>query len=153
MQYWEDIAIGATQSFGCYEVTREEVLAFAQQYDPQRFHLDDEAAARTHFGRLSASGWHTTAMTMRMIVDNMDGQEDQASLGAAGIEEIKWIRPVFPGDTLRVETEVLDKGPWPGRPTIGWMRALNTVFNQDDKPVMTMIPKVLIQRREAASEA
>ena len=80
MLYYEDIEIGTRQSFGSYAVTREEVIEFAARFDPQPFHLDDDAAAATHFGRLSASGWHTCAMTMRMLVDNMRDVE-QAHLG------------------------------------------------------------------------
>jgi acyl dehydratase len=151
MTYYEDLQIGAKNSFGSYRVTREEALEFAEKYDPQAFHLDDEAAASTHFGRLSCSGWHTAAMTMRMIVDNLDETANTRSLGAAGIDDLRWIRPVFPGDTLRVETEIVDKAPWPGRPEMGVFRSKTMVFNQDDKPVMSYIAKVLMQRREAAS--
>lgn len=81
LNYYEDIEIGRRQSFGHYDVTREEVLEFANKYDPQAFHLDDEAAAKTHFGRISASGWHTCAMTMAMMVENMKNSK-QAGLGS-----------------------------------------------------------------------
>jgi acyl dehydratase len=102
MRYFEDLNIGETASFGSYHVTREEVLAFAQRYDPQPFHLSDEAAAKTHFGRMSASGWHSCAMSMSMLVAHMK-EHPQASLGAAGIDELRWLKPVHPGDTLRCE--------------------------------------------------
>src|SRR3712207_7552247 len=92
MQYWEDLAVGQKASFGSYEVTREEVLEFARKYDPQPFHLSDEAAAQTHFGRLAASGWHTCAMTMAMIVENL-GKGPQAGLGSPGVEDRKSTRP------------------------------------------------------------
>jgi len=108
MQYFEDIVPGTKQAFGAYPVTREEVMAFAKAYDPQPFHLSDEAAATTHFGRLSASGWHTCAMTMAMLVANLEANE-QAGLGSPGIEDLQWLKPVYPGDTLRCETEILDK--------------------------------------------
>ena len=108
MQYFEDMEVGTKSSFGHYEVTREEVLEFASKYDPQPFHLDDEAAAQTFFGRLSASGWHTCAMTMRMIVDQFR-HEKTASIGSPGIDELRWLKPVYPGDTLRMETELIEK--------------------------------------------
>ena len=93
MQYFEDIAVGAKSSFGNYPVTREEVVAFAQKYDPQPFHLSDEAAAGTHFGRLSASGWHTCAMVMSMVVENLKNHR-QAGLGSPGVDELRWLKPV-----------------------------------------------------------
>ena len=108
MQYFEDIPVGQKHAFGSYAVTCEEVLEFAHKYDPQPFHLDDEAAAKTHFGRLSASGWHTCAMVMAMLVGNLTGRK-QAGLGSPGVDELRWLKPVFPGDTLRVETEVFEK--------------------------------------------
>src|ERR1700755_1490078 len=115
LQYFEDLVVGSKASFGHYEVTRDEVVEFAGKYDPQPFHLSDEAAAETFFGRLSASGWHTAAMTMRMAVDNMHANR-QAGLGSPGIDELKWLRPVYPGDTLRCETELLDKRLSASRP-------------------------------------
>jgi acyl dehydratase len=148
MQYFEDIEIGRTASFGRYEVTRDEVTAFARQYDPQPFHLSDEAAAETYFGRLSASGWHTCAMTMAMYVEWMKANP-QASLGAAGIDELRWLKPVFPGDTLRCENELLEKKASEKRPEMGSTRARMTTFNQHDEPVMTFIARGLIARRPA----
>lgn len=146
MKYFEDIEIGSRTSFGRYEVTREEVIEFASKYDPQPFHLSDEAAAQTYFGRLSASGWHSCAMTMRMLVENMKG-EKSAGLGSPGVDEIRWLRPVYPGDTLRVETEIVDKTPSKSRPDMGSFRSLVTIFNQDDEPVMTMKSIGLIRKR------
>lgn len=108
MQYFEDIAVGTVSRFGSYQVTREEVMEFAGRYDPQPFHLSDEAAAQTHFGRLSASGWHTCAMVMSMIVANLKVNR-QAGLGSPGVDELRWLKPVYPGDTLRCETEVIEK--------------------------------------------
>ena len=146
MQYWEDIEVGSRSSFGHYEVTRDEVLAFASNYDPQPFHLSDEAAAQTYFGRLSASGWHTCAMLMRMIVDNMANSR-QAGLGSPGVDELRWLKPVYPGDTLRAESEVLDKTPSRSRADMGSYRARTTVFNQADEPVMSLVSIGLIRRR------
>lgn len=147
MKYFEDIEIGAKTGFGDYTVTREEVMDFAAKYDPQPFHLDDEAAAATHFGRLSASGWHTCAMTMRMLVDNMS-KAQQAGLGSPGVDELKWKRPVYPGDRLRCETEVIDKRRSKSRPEMGLFKSRIQVFNQDDIVVLEMISNGLIRVRD-----
>jgi acyl dehydratase len=148
VQYLEDLAVGATRGFGHYEVTREEVLAFAAKYDPQDFHLSDEAAARTHFGRLAASGWHTCAMTMAMIVEDIKAHR-QAGLGSPGVDELRWLKPVFPGDTLRCEAEVLEVTPSRSKPDIGSFRSRVTTFNQHDEPVLRFTSIVLIRRRPA----
>jgi acyl dehydratase len=137
MLYLEDMKVGQKASFGNYRVTRDEVIDFASKYDPQPFHLDDDAAAKTHFGRLSASGWHTAAMTMSMLVENLKNAK-QAGLGSPGLDELRWLKPVYPGDTLRVETELTDVRPSRSRPEMGSIHSLVTVFNQDDVPVMTM---------------
>ena len=146
MQYFEDIEVGRRQAFGRYEVTRDEVIAFAAKYDPQPFHLSEQAAAETFFGRLSASGWHTCAMTMAMLVENMRGQE-QAGLGSPGIDELRWLKPVYPGDTLRCESEVIEKRPSASRPEMGLYKSRLTVFNQHDVAVMTMVSNGLIRTR------
>ena len=146
MQYFEDIAVGATARFGAYQVTREEVMDFARKYDPQPFHLDDEAAAKTHFGRLSASGWHTCAMVMSMVVANLS-QNRQAGLGSPGIDELRWLKPVYPGDTLSCETEVLEKRVSASRPEMGLFKSRMTVRNQDDVAVMTMVSNGMIATR------
>jgi acyl dehydratase len=146
MQYFEDLAVGARSSFGRYEVTREEVLEFARKYDPQPFHLDDAEAARTHFGRLAASGWHTCAMTMAMIVENITANA-QAGLGSPGVDELRWLKPVFPGDTLRCETQILEATPSRSKPAIGSYRSRVTTFNQHDEPVLRFTSIVLIRRR------
>jgi acyl dehydratase len=146
MLYFEDIEPGTKSAFGRYEVTREEVLEFAAKYDPQPFHLSDEAAAQTHFGRIAASGWHTCAMMMRMLVENMS-EVQQAGLGSPGQNELRWLKPVYPGDVLRVETEVLDKTPSRSKPDMGSFQSRMTVFNQHDEPVMTTVAIGLIRRR------
>ncbi len=147
MRYWEDIAVGDRKAFGRYEVARDEVLDFARKYDPQGFHLSDEEAAKTHFGRLAASGWHTTAMMMAMTVANMVHEEPSAGLGAAGIDELRWLKPVFPGDVLRCETEIIDKRASNSRPEMGSTRSRTTVFNQHDVPVLSLIALGLWRRR------
>ncbi|MCP3735180.1 MaoC family dehydratase [Sphingomonas sp. RP10(2022)] len=147
MQYFEDIEVGSKASFGDYAVTRDEVVAFAGQYDPQPFHLSDEAAAGTYFGRLSASGWHTCAMTMAMLVAHMKVHA-QASLGSPGIDELRWLKPVYPGDRLRCETEVLETRRSASRPEMGIIKSRMAVFNQDDVMVMTFVSNGLIATRE-----
>jgi acyl dehydratase len=122
------------------------VVAFASRYDAQPFHLSDEAAAATHFGRLSASGWHTCAMTMAMVVEDMKA-EAHAGLGSPGIDELRWRKPVYPGDTLRCETELLDKTRSRSRPEMGSFRRSMTVLNQLGEVVMTFVSIGLIQVR------
>ncbi len=148
MLYFEDLEPGTIASFGRYEVTRAEVIEFATKYDPQPFHLSDEAAAQTHFGRISASGWHTCAMIMRMLVDNMTARQ-HAGLGSPGLDELRWLRPVYPGDVLRVESELLDKTPSRSRPEMGSFRSAIRVFNQDDMLVATMKSIGLTRVRDA----
>ena len=146
MRYFEDLVVGGRASFGDYAVTREEVLDFARRYDPQPFHLDDDAAAATHFGRLAASGWHTAAMTMAMLVAQM-GRTAEASLGSPGLDELKWLRPVYPGDRLRVETELLEKLLSASRPGLGLTKSRTTTFNQDGVAVMTFVANGMIRTR------
>jgi acyl dehydratase len=149
MIYFEDLEVGAETHFGTYEVTREEVLDFARKYDPQPFHLSDEAAAKTHFGRIAASGWHTAAMTMAVIARHVVKHE-QAGLGSPGIDELRWTKPVYPGDTLTVRGEILEKTPSRSKPEIGSFRTRTTVTNQDGDTVMTFVSIVLIRRRPEA---
>lgn len=151
MIYFEDLEVGRTSDFGSYEVTREEVLEFARKYDPQPFHLSDEAAAKTHFRRLAASGWHTCAMTMAVIVDySTNGRgEPQAGLGSPGVDDLRWLKPVYPGDTLHVSGQIIEKTPSRSRPDLGSFRTKTTVTNQDGVPVLTFTSIVLIQRRPA----
>ncbi|MBS0478904.1 MAG: MaoC family dehydratase [Proteobacteria bacterium] len=148
MRYYEDLEVGSKASFGSYDVTREEVVEFASKYDPQPFHLSDEAAAETFFGRLSASGWHTAAMAMRMTVDHFR-EHRQAGLGSPGIDELKWLRPVYPGDTLRCESELLEKRLSASRPGMGITTGRTTVFNQRGEPVMTFVANGLIRTKPA----
>lgn len=147
MLFYEDIEVGVVHKFGHKEVSREEVIEFAGKYDPQIFHLDDEAAAKTHFGRLSASGWHTAAMMMRMMVDNMN-EHKQAGLGSPGVEKLRWLQPVYPGDTLRCESETLSKRRSASRPEMGILQGFITVYNQLDNPVMTVESTGLIEVRD-----
>ncbi|WP_084418146.1 MaoC family dehydratase [Henriciella litoralis] len=149
MRYYEDLVVGTvSHSPRSYQVTREEVIEFAGKYDPQPFHLDDEAAKNTFFGRLSASGWHTAAMTMRMMVETMQAGEPQAGLGSPGVDELKWHKPVYPGDELRVETTLLSKRRMKSRNDMGLTRSQQKVFNQHDELVMSMTGNGLIRLRD-----
>src|SRR5881394_834420 len=148
MIYLEDLVVGAETDFGTYEVNREEMLEFARKYDPQPFHLSDEEAAKTHFGRMSASGWHTAAMTMAVIARYVV-EHRQAGLGSPGIDELRWRKPVYPGDTLHVRGKIIEKTPSRSRPEMGSFRTETTVTNQHDQPVLTFTSIVLIRRRPA----
>jgi acyl dehydratase len=148
MRYFEDLEVGAETDFGSYGVTREEVLEFARKYDPQPFHLSDEEAAKTHFGRIAASGWHTCAMTMAVIARYVVKHE-QAGLGSPGVDELRWLKPVYPGDTLHVRGTIVEKRASQRRPEMGSFRTETTVTNQDGVPVMTFTSIVLIRRRDA----
>jgi acyl dehydratase len=148
MIYFEDVVLNVERDFGTYEVTREEVIDFATKYDPQPFHLSDEAAAKTHFGRIAASGWHTAAMTMAVIARKVVN-DDQAGLGSPGIDELRWLKPVYPGDTLHVRGKIVEKRESRSKPSIGSFRTETTVTNQAGEPVMTFQSIVLIRRRPA----
>ena len=147
MPWFEDFSVGDRAAFGRYEVTREEVLDFARRYDPQPFHLDDAAAAETYFGRVSASGWHSCAMMMAMIVAEQYARDDNASLGALGIDALRWKKPVYPGDTLRCAAEILETRASRSMAGVGSVRSRVTVLNQHDEPVMTLEPLVLYRMR------
>jgi len=146
MMYWEDVIVGDTAQMGSYAVTREEVLEFARKYDPQPFHLSDEAAAQTHFGRIAASGWHTAAMTMAVIARYVTTTQ-QAGLGSPGIDTLRWLKPVYPGDTISVASKVIETTPSRSKPEIGSMRSDVVVTNQADEPVMSFTSIVLMRRR------
>ena len=145
---FEDMQVGATERFGCYEVTREEGIDFASKYDPQSFHLDDEAAANGLFGRLAASGWHTASMAMRMMVDHWKAVGlAEISLGGLGMDELLWPRPVYPGDVLKCELELLEKVESRSRPELGITKSRWTVYNQNDEVVMTLIATGMFRRQ------
>jgi acyl dehydratase len=148
LQFWEDFPVGDVRDFGGLPVTREAMLEFARQFDPQPFHVDEDAARESLFGGLCASGWHTAAMAMRMMCDGY--LLDSASLGSPGIDQLRWLRPVFPGDTLRVRMTVLAARPMASRPTVGLVQTRWDVRNQRDEPVMTMEGWGMFRRRPAA---
>jgi len=143
MEYFEDLTVGTTEQFGDYAVTREELTTFAGQYDPQPIHTDPEAASDSMFGGLIASGWHTAAMTMRLLVDHR--LADSRALGALGVDSLRWPEPVRPGDRLSVRTEIREREPIDderGRVAI----AVTTTTDSGDT-VLSMVGQVLWERR------
>ncbi len=148
---WEDFPIDSVREFGATPVTREAIVEFATRFDPQYFHVDDEAARSSLFGGLCASGWHTCAMTMRMICDGY--LLDSASLGAPGVENVRWQQPVFPGDVLSVRTRVLDARLSASRPGVGLLRTGWEVLNQRGEIVMTMQGWGMMRTRDGLGAA
>ena len=143
--YFEDVKVGDTERFGHYEVTREEIIEYARQFDPQPFHLDEEAGKASPFGGLIASGWHTGAMLIRMLNDHSIPRA--ATSGALGFDDLKWVKPVRPGDILSVETRVLDKAESRSRPEIGVVKVESRVLNQAGELKMSLVSIVLYRRR------
>jgi acyl dehydratase len=149
--YWEDFAVGQVRDLGSISATREDIIAFATQFDPQPFHLDDDAAKASVFGGLCASGWHTCAMAMRLMVTNF--LQNTSSLGSPGLEGIKWLKPVFPDDVLRLQTTVLETKPMSRRPDVGMTRNLWEMFNQHGDKVLHMEGWGMFRRRTPAATA
>lgn len=142
--FYEDLDVGQVEEFGEYDVTEEELLSFAEQYDPQWFHVDKERAAEeSMYGGLITSGWHTASMTMRMLVDHHFSEA--ATLGAKGLHELRWRVPVKPGDVLSVRVEVLEKEV--ETDSRGVVLSETKTLNQDDDAVMTMVSEVMYARR------
>ena len=142
---WEDLPVGSTLELGSTTVEREEMLAFARQFDPQPFHLDDEAAAHSVFGQLAASGWHTCAMAMGLVVRGFLNQT--ASLGSPGLEHIKWLAPVYPGDTLTLRLNLPEARPMKSRPDVGLVRTQWEMFNQRGVQVLSVDGWAMFRRR------
>ena len=151
MLYLEDFAVGDRREFGRYAVTKEEVIDFARKYDPQPFHIDEAAAAATHFGGLIASGWHTCGMFMRMLADDFQARGG-GSLGSPGVDELRWLKPVRPGDVLSVRTEVIEVRPSKSKPERGIMRSRFEVFTEDGAVVMALSSVSLLSRRPGAAQ-
>jgi acyl dehydratase len=144
-RYFEDYRVGDVAEFGAYEVTEQEVLDYARRFDPQPFHVDPEAAKRSMFGGIIASGWHTGAMMMRMFCD--DGHVGDPTLASPGFDDLKWLKPVRPGDRLSVRQKVKEVAPSRSRPDRGLVKFDTTVLNQAGEAVMTVTTMVFIRRR------
>ncbi len=138
MTYLEDVVVGTVRQFGRYEVGAEEIMDFAKRYDDQPFHTDPVAAKDSLYGGLIASGWHVCAMFMRMACDAQQGEDRLASLGSPGFDDLRWLRPVRPGDVLSARTEVLSVRPSRSKLDRGTVRAKIEVFNQNDETVLEM---------------
>ena len=149
MRYWEDFAVGEITELGTVEVSREEIVEFAQRYDPQPFHLDEAAAEDGPYGGLIASGWHTAALFMGTFVRTI--LLDAASMGSPGVEELRWTAPVRPGDRLTGRVTVTATEPSSKRPDRGTVFTTSEVLNQDGTVVMTMKARGFFRRRDEAS--
>ncbi len=156
MKYFEDTDVGSRQILGTHLFTREEIIAFAQAYDPQAFHVDDEAARRSHFGALCASGWHSAAMWMKcfvahqekLIAEALARGETVAGAGPSpGFKNLHWLKPVYAGDTITYATEVKDKQATRSRPKWGLLTAYNTGVNQHGDLVLDFESTVFLERR------
>jgi acyl dehydratase len=158
IRFYEDFVIGEPIVFGSHTFTAEEIKAFARRFDPQAFHLDEAAAEASHFGALCASGWHTMAVWMRMMV--VYCQRKAAELAARGepvpelgpspgFRELRWLKPVYVGDTITYSSAVIEKRPSNSRPAWGLISIRTTGLNQDGEPVVSVINTAFAQRRPA----
>src|SRR5712692_3045041 len=143
--YLEDFAVGQTYGSGRLRVDEEKIKAFAAEFDPQPFHLDDDAARDSIFHGLAASGWHTAALTMRLLVESE--LKPAGGIVGAGFDEFRWPRPVRPGDELRVESEVLEVRPSRSRPEQGLIKVRTTTKNQNGEPVQVSVGNLVVLRR------
>ncbi len=146
VRYLEDFAVGQTFGSGRLAIDTEQITRFAADFDPQPFHLDETAAQQTLFRGLVASGWHTAALTMRLLVDGE--LRPAGGIVGAGLDELHWPRPVRPGDELRLESEVLDVRPSKSRPSQGLIKVRTTTLNQHDEPVQIQVANLLVLRRQ-----
>jgi len=145
--YFEDFQEGDTIELGSRTITREEIIAFARQYDPQPFHVDPVRAKDSFFGELVASGWHTAGIYMRLLVDGL--LNDTVSLGSPGLDELRWLKPVRPGDTLRASFTVVEAILSKSRPTLGIIRGRGEVYNQEGALVMSVVSAGFFGRGDA----
>ena len=145
MQYFEDLQIGGVRETGTHTMDKAEIIAFAKEFDPQPFHIDEEAAKQSIYGGLIASGWHTAACTMRLLVDSIAGRT--ASLGSPGFDNLRWLKPVRPGDTLRARSTCIEKIESRSKPDIGICKFNIEVFNQAGDLVMSLTSIAMYRRR------
>ncbi len=151
MRYWEDFKVGEVEQIGGKRVDKDEIVTFAKQYDPQPFHIDEVAAKKSMYGGLIASGWHTCAMVMRMMCDAYMLQS--ASVGSPGIDNLKWLKPVRPGDMISARRTTLETRASKSKPDIGIVNNLWEVFNQNGEMVMSMQGYGMFRRRNPGSAA
>jgi acyl dehydratase len=146
-RYWDDYEVGQKTDLGSTSFTADEIVSFARQYDPQSFHVDPAAARQSMFGSLIASGWHVTAKLMRLFVDNYVDQ--RTALGSPGVDEVRWLKPVRPGDTLSASVECAGKVPSKSRPEMGIVHEQWRATNQKGELVMTLKGTNMVRRRPA----
>jgi acyl dehydratase len=146
-RYLEDFAVGQVFGSGRLVVDEERIKSFAAEFDPQPFHLDEEGARSTIFRGLAASGWHTAALTMRLLVES--DLKPAGGIVGAGFDEFRWPRPVRPGDELRLESEVLEVRPSKSRPEQGWIKVRTTTLNQNADAVQILLANLVVPRRPA----
>ena len=149
--YWEDLQPGSVRELGTTSVSADEIREFAAKYDPQPFHLDEEAGRASLFGGLCASGWQTAALAMRLTVDNL--LRHSASRGSPGLEGLQWLKPVYPGDRLTLRHLILESRPMRKRPDTGLVRSRWEMFNQDGEKVLQMEGWGMFGRRHLATAA
>ena len=161
MKFFEDIRVGETAEIGRHTFTAEDIKAFAARFDPQPFHVDEAAAARSHFGRLCASGWHTACVWMRLLIVHRRHEDDErrargepvAQLGPSpGFRDLQWLKPVYVGDTVAYGTEVIEARPLNSRPGWGMISMHNTGVNQYGEQVISFISSVFVERRDAGEQ-
>jgi acyl dehydratase len=150
-RYFEDFAPGMVIEYGPRLVTREEIVAFAAEFDPQPMHLDEEAARASILGGLAASGWHTCCLLMRMACDSF--VLDSSSMGAPGVDEVSWLKPLRPGTHIRLRTTVLDTRGSNSRPEMGFVKVRMDVLGDEGEPIMTLTTSMIMGRRDAPQAA
>ena len=150
-RYLDDFAVGQTFGSGRMRIDEDRIKSFAAEFDPQPFHLDAEAARKSLFGGLAASGWHTAALTMRLLVESEI--KPVGGIVGAGFDEFRWPRPVRPGDELRVESEVLEVRPSKSRPGQGIIKVRTTTLNQNGEAVQIFVGNLVVPRRPASQPA
>lgn len=150
-RHWEDFKPGSVAVYGPRRVTREEIVAFAAEFDPQPMHLDETAAAATLLGGLAASGWHSCCLLMRIIADGFIN--DSSSMGAPGVDEVRWLKPLRPGSQVRVRMTVLETRASNSRPGIGFVKCLFEMLDEQDTVLTTLTSSLMIRRREAGVRA
>jgi acyl dehydratase len=147
--YWEDLQPGSVRELGEISVSAEEIKGFAEQFDPQPFHTDEAAGRRSIFGNLCASGWHTCALAMKLTVENF--LNESSSMGSPGLENLRWLKPVYPDDTLRLQHTIIESRPLRTRTDTGLVRSVWDLFNQNGEKVLQMEGYGMFRRRHPAT--
>jgi len=149
--HWEDFEPGRVFEYGPRRITRDEIVAYAAEFDPQPFHLDADAARTTMLGGLAASGWHACCLLMRMSADSF--VLNASSMGAPGVDEVRWLAPIRPDDELTLRTTVVEARPSRSRPDVGFVKFRFEMFNAAHVPVMTLTASLMMGRRGAGAAA